>query len=154
MELERCARQKPCRILVFDYREKQMGFSKITPHAVIDDKVIFSQSIIYVRGVGCLDMGDVQRNMLQEIACHNSLGFCVGVSRGDLKGEKIQYNQNANVMEFLVQLAKLRDEEGNNVMQNLAMVLVNEFGTSKKADKINEKERKFFYDYYIKTMQF
>ncbi|KAK9215671.1 hypothetical protein WN944_007677 [Citrus x changshan-huyou] len=109
--------------------------------------------------------------MLQEIACHNSLGFCVGVSRGDPKGEKIQYNQIAKVMEFIVQLAKLRDGEGNNVMKNLPMlkklrdfegnnvmknlpmVLVNKFGTSKKADKINKKERKWFH-YYNKTVQF
>ena len=90
-------------------------------------------------------MGEVRSNMLQEIACHDSLGFCVRVSWGNPKGEKIQYNQNANVMEFLVQLAKLRDGEGNNVMQNLPMVLVNEFGMSKKADKINEKERIFLW---------
>ena len=56
-------------------------------------------------------------------------------------------------MEFLVQLAKLRDGEGNNVMKNLPMVLVNEFGTSKKADKINEEE-KMLYHCYNKTMQF
>ena len=87
-----------------------------------------------------MDMGEIRSNMLQEIACHDSLSFCVRVSWGNLKGEKIQYNQNANVMEFLVQLAKLRDGEGNNVMQNSLMVLVNEFGMSKKVDKINEKE--------------
>lgn len=75
MELEKCAQQKPCSILVFDFGEKQLEFSKITRHAVIDDKVIFSQSIIYVRGVRCLDMGEVRSNMLQEIACHNSLDF-------------------------------------------------------------------------------
>ncbi|KAK9215668.1 hypothetical protein WN944_007674 [Citrus x changshan-huyou] len=86
------------------------------------------------------------------ITCHNALGFCVGVSRCDPKGEKIQCNQNAHVMEFLVQLTKLRDGEENNVMKDLPIVLVNEFRMSKKADKIDEKENKL-YDYYNMTVQ-
>ncbi|KAK9219253.1 hypothetical protein WN943_007895 [Citrus x changshan-huyou] len=86
MELETCARQKPCSILVFDSGETHLRVSKTTRHYEVT-------------------------------CCKRSLA----ISRGDPKGEKIQYNQIANVMEFLVQLAKLRDGEGNNVMQNLPM---------------------------------
>ncbi|KAK9215669.1 hypothetical protein WN944_007675 [Citrus x changshan-huyou] len=115
MELETCARQKPCSILVFDSGETQLRVSITTRHYEVT-------------------------------CCKRSLA----ISRGDPKGEKIQYNQIANVMEFLVQLAKIRDFEGNNVMKNLLMVL---FGTSNKAGKINEEE-KMLYHYYNKTMQF
>lgn len=75
------------------------------------------------------------------------MGFCIRVSRGGLKCEKIEYDQNIYVMELLVQLAELRDGKGNCVMRNLPIVLVNEFGTSKRVDKIKEKERKLYKDY-------